>query len=230
MPRYDTVLFDADNTLFDFLRAEREALLDALTFMGITPTEEMVQVYSAINDSFWKKLERGEITKDALRLQRFVSFCDHYGFEVDVARLAVAYTDFLSTKSHLMPGAEEICRKLSAHCRLYIITNGIASVQKGRFAPSPLYPLFKNCFISEELGYEKPHLKYFEAVRAAIPDFDPATTLVVGDSLSSDIKGGINAGLDTCWYNPSGKTAPAELPITYTVSRLEDVIPLILGD
>lgn len=230
MPRYDTVLFDADNTLFDFLRAEREALLDALAFMGITPTEEMVQVYSAINESFWKKLERGEITKDALRLQRFVSFCEHYDFKVDVARLAVAYTDFLSTKSHLMSGAEAVCRKLATHCRLYIITNGIASVQKGRFTPSPLFPLFEKCFISEELGYEKPSPRYFEAVRAAIPNFNPETTLVVGDSLSSDIKGGINAGLDTCWYNPSEKPAPADLSITYTVARLEDVIPLILGD
>ena len=227
--RYKTVLFDADNTLFDFYRAEREALLDALSFMGITPSEEMIGVYSRINDSYWKMLERGETTKEALRLQRFVSFCAHYGFNIDVPRLAVAYTDFLSTKSYLFEGVEEICRALAAHCRLYIITNGIASVQKGRFTPSPIFPYFEKCFISEELGFEKPRAQYFDAVRAAIPNFDPATTFVVGDSLTSDIKGGIAAGLDTCWYNRAGKEIP-DLPITYVIGDLAEVVPLILGD
>ena len=103
---------------------------------------------------------------------------------------------------------------------MYIITNGNKHVQQGRFNPSPLAKYFEKCYISEEVGFEKPDVRYFDAVMADIPDFDPATTLVVGDSLTSDIKGGINAGLDTCWYNPKGKAVPADLPVTYVIRDL----------
>ncbi len=228
-PRYTTVLFDADNTLLDFNRSEREALLDALRQMGVDPTEEMVSAYSAINLSFWKKLERGEITKGALREARFAEFCRRFSLSLSVPKLAVAYTDALCEKSYLLPGVEEVCRTLAPHVRLCIITNGLKSVQEGRFDSSPLKPLFSHVFISEELGFEKPHRAYFDAVAAALPDFDPARTLVVGDSLTSDIKGGINAGLDTCWFNPKGQQTPSDLAITYVIRRPEEVLPLVLG-
>ncbi len=230
MARYTTILFDADNTLLDFNRSEREALCDALSLMGVTPCEEMVETYSRINQSFWKKLERGEITKSALREARFAAFCEAYGLAVDTAALARAYTDLLATKSYLLPGAREVCTALAPHARLCIITNGLKSVQEGRFDISPLKPLFSRVFISEEMGCEKPGRAYFDAVAAALEDFDPQKTLVVGDSLSSDIQGGINAGLDTCWFNPQGAVAPDSMPITYTVSRLEDVVALALGE
>ena len=229
MVRYSTVLFDADNTLFDFYRSEREALMDALRSMGVCPTQEMVAVYSKINESMWKMLERGEITKTALREARFARFCEHYGFSLDVPQLAVRYTDFLAQKGYLMQGVYEACRALAESCRLYIITNGISTVQRGRFEPSVLRPFFRDLFISEELGYEKPRKEYFEAVAAAIPNFDARSTLVVGDSLTSDMQGGINAGLDTCWVNPHGKPVPADMPITYVVKSAEEVVPLVLG-
>lgn len=229
MAKYEFLLLDADETLFDFARCERDALLDALRDAGITPNEEMIATYSEINDGFWKMLERGEIGKSELRVARFESFCRHYGFQVDVPRLAIGYTDALSTKGFLISGALEVCRELAAHCKLYIITNGIATVQRGRFEPSPLRELVQELFISEELGAEKPNSAYFEAVAAKIPNFDRKKALVVGDSLSSDMRGGVYAGIDTCWYNPKGKSAPADLPITYTVRTLEDLIPLVLG-
>ena len=229
MARYTTVLFDADNTLLDFNRSEREALFDALAKMGVTPREEMLGVYSSINDSFWKKLERGEITKSALREARFVAFCEHFGLAVDTAALSLAYTDALATKSYLLEGAERTCLALAPYARLCIITNGLKSVQEGRFNVSPLKPLFSHVFISEEMGCEKPGRAYFDAVAAALEDFDPQKTLVVGDSLSSDIKGGIHAGLDTCWFNPAGAPVPDGMPITYVVRALEDVVPLVLG-
>ena len=228
MTKYEFLLLDADETLFDFPRAEREALCDALRAAGIEPNEEMITTYSTINDGFWKMLERGEIDKTALRVARFDTFCRHYGFSVDVARLAVGYTDALTTKGHLIEGALAVCRALAAHCKLYIITNGIATVQRGRFALSPLRGLITDLFISEEIGAEKPHVAYFDAVAAKIPGFDRKKALVVGDSLSSDMRGGINAGIDTCWYNPKNKVAPADLPITYTVRTLEELIPLVL--
>lgn len=230
MARYSTILFDADNTLLDFDRSEREALFDALRFMGVKPRDEMIPVYSAINVAHWKKLERGEITKTELRSARFVKFFEQYGIKADAQRMADAYTEFLSTKSYLMEGALEVCEMLAKHCRLYVITNGIASVQVGRFDPSPLFPLFSGVFISEEIGVEKPARAFFDAVATGISDFDPADTLVVGDSLTSDIQGGINAGIDTCWFNRKDERAPSDMPITYTVNSLKDLPALILGE
>ncbi|MBR6727419.1 MAG: YjjG family noncanonical pyrimidine nucleotidase [Clostridia bacterium] len=229
MKQYRTILFDADNTLFDFFRSERGALTDALRRLGVVPSEDMIATYSAINDGMWKRLERGEITKSELRVARFYEFCRHFSLSLDAPTLANVYMEQLSAKGYLMDGALEVCTALAKRCRLYIITNGIASIQHGRFDRSPLMPLFQGLFISDELGCDKPSKAYFDAVAAAIPDFDPVTTLVVGDSLTSDIAGGIGAGLDTCWLNANGRTAPAEMPITYTIERLEDVIPLVLG-
>lgn len=229
MVRYDTVLFDADNTLLDFLRAEREALRDALQGMGVSPDEAMLRGYSKINDATWKRLEKGEITKQELREVRFFEFCRHFGLALDVPRLATAYLEALATKSFLMDGALEVCTALAGACRLYIITNGIAAVQHGRFDTSPLRPLFRDVFISDEIGCEKPHRAFFDCVASRIPHFEPASTLVIGDSLSSDIAGGIGAGLDTCWVNQKRAAVPEGMPITYVVERLEDVVPLVLG-
>ena len=229
MKRYKTILFDADNTLLDFLRSERAALTDTLTAMGVRFNEEMLSVYSRINDSAWKRLERGAITKQELRTLRFREFCDCFKLALDATTMADTYLRLLSTKSFLLPGAVDVCQKLAEHCRLYIITNGISSVFHGRFDCTPLFSLFLDTFVSEEIGCEKPAKAYFEAVATRISDFDPATTLVVGDSLTSDVAGGINAGLDTCWLNTTGKEAPADMPITYTVKQLEDVVPLVLN-
>ena len=229
MAKYEFLLLDADETLFDFTRCEHDALCDALREVGIEPNEEMIHTYSAINDRFWKMLERGEIEKNELRVARFTEFCRHYGFEVDVPRLATGYTDALSTKGYLIPGALEVCRKLAKHCKLYIITNGIATVQRGRFEPSALRELIQELFISEEIGAEKPSSLYFDTVASRIPDFSCEKALVVGDSLSSDMRGGINAGIDTCWFNPKNKEAPKDLPITYVIRTLEALLPLVLG-
>lgn len=229
MARYDTILFDADNTLLDFSRSEREALTDALSGFGISVTEQMLEEYSRINAAVWKRLEKGEIDKISLRTVRFVEFCNRFALPVEVNALANAYLQALSTKSYTLAGAKEVCKTLSQYCRLYIITNGIAFVQHGRFSSCELTPFFEKRFISEEMGAEKPERAFFDAVFSQIPDFDSTKTLVVGDSLSSDIAGGIGAGLDTCWYNPQGKSAPVDMPITYTVSHLEDVIPLVLA-
>lgn len=229
MAKYEFLLLDADETLFDFPRAEREAIKDALAKWNITANEEMISKYSEINDRHWKMLERGEIGKSELRVARFAAFCTYYGLDVDVPSLAIAYTDALATKGYLLPCALEVCRALATQCKLYIITNGIASVQRGRLEPSPLREFIEELFISEELGAEKPHAAYFDAVAAKIPHFDRQKALVVGDSLSSDMRGGVNAGIDTCWFNPQGKPAPADLSITYTISTLKELIPLVLG-
>ena len=150
MSRYHTILFDADNTLLDFTRSERAALTAALSSMGVSASEDMIRAYSAINLSTWKKLERGEITKSALRAVRFEEFCARFALHLDAVELSERYIQSLETQSFLIDGALEVCRALHAHCRLYVITNGMARVQHGRFDPSPLAPLFSDAFVSDE--------------------------------------------------------------------------------
>lgn len=229
MSAYRVILFDADNTLFDFSRAEREAIANTLTYCGIAPTNALIQAYSEINDRMWKRLERGEIAKEALREARFDEFCKTFGFRVDVPQMARVYLEFLSEKSYLIEGAKEICAALASRYRLYIVTNGIKIVQRRRFSACELKPYFSDIFISEELGFEKPHSGYFKALAERVPQFTPQTALIVGDSLTSDIKGGIAAGLDTCWYNPHRLENRENLPITYEIKALQELAPVLLS-
>ncbi len=230
MCRYDTVLFDADGTLFDFLKGERTALLEACFSFGFELSEEDVRLYSAINDSLWKALERREVDKETLRIRRFEMFCDKKGFKCDVNKLATCYTDRLSEQHFLMDGALEAVEKLSHACRLYIITNGISYVQRNRFSKSPLNEFIRGLFISEDIGCEKPDAGYFEAVASKIPCFDPIKTLVVGDSLTADMRGGLNAGLDCCFFNPERKAIPDDMDIKYDIKKLDEVYSIIMGE
>ncbi len=226
---YSIALFDADNTLLDFSRSEHDALSECLIARGIEPTDALIARYSAINDAHWKLLERGLTTRDQLRIDRFSVFFGELGLFLDPECMANDYMAALSEKSYCMDGAEALIDRLAGKCRLFIVTNGIASVQNARFNVTSMAPRFEGVFISEELGCAKPDKAFFDRVAAAVPDFDPRQALIIGDSLSSDIRGGINAGIDTCWFNPRGAVAPADMPIRYTVSHLSEVEAILLG-
>ncbi len=226
---YRIALFDADNTLLDFTRSEREALTDCLRFRGLPCDDIVVARYSAINDAHWKMLERGETTRERLRIDRFAVFFQEFGFDIDPEQMADDYLNALTGKSYTMPGAEALIERLVGHCRLFIVTNGVGIVQNMRFNVTAMAPRFEGVFISEEVGYSKPDKQFFDAVAAFVSDFDPHDAIVIGDSLTSDIQGGINAGLATCWFNPHGKTAPAGMPIDYTVRTLDEVEAIIKG-
>lgn len=225
---YRTLLLDADGTLLDFDRSESEAICRTLQHYQLPDTDEWIQAYHQINDAMWKQLERGEITKTDLRWMRFSHLLENFGVCGDHYAMADTYVDELSARAYLLPGALEACRMLAKTYKLYIITNGIAYVQHRRLSSLPLSDLIEKSYISEELGYEKPDIRYFEAVARDIPDFDPATTLVVGDSLTSDMAGGIGAGLDTCWINPHNRPIPAHLPIKYSISSMTDLPELLM--
>ena len=128
----------------------------------------------------------------------------------------------------LFEGAEAVCRKLAERFDLYIVTNGFRHIQSGRLAGSPLLPLLKHVFISEDIGVEKPDPRFFDYVAEYIPNFKREAAIVIGDSLSSDILGGIQSGIDTCWYNPEGKIAPNELSITHVISSLDQLTDIIV--
>ena len=228
MGRYRILLMDADNTLLDFGKAEREALIATLRESSVEASETLIRGYSEINDEMWKRLERGEIDKISLRTERFRVFCSQYGIHADPKLLAATYLQSLAMQSFPMEGVMEVCATLARHCRLYIVTNGISQVQHGRLDHSPLRPYFEDVFISDELGVEKPHKAFFDRVAALIPDFDPSAALVVGDSLTSDMAGGIGAGLDTCWFNPAGKPLPEGMPVNYVITRPEELLPLVI--
>ncbi len=223
MKRYQWLLFDADGTLLDFHLAERTSLRLALAAWGIEASEEIISAYSAINEAIWKKIELGEFDRADLNRVRFSRLAERFGFTYDPEALGREYFALMETQGHLIDGALALCRELQKDYSLSIITNGTAKIQHGRMDGTPLLACMNGFFISQEIGAEKPSKAFFDAVEKAFPSFDRTRALVIGDSLTSDIAGGIAAGIDTCWYNPTGKDAPEDCKPTYTVSDYDEL-------
>ena len=228
MAGYKFILFDADNTLFDFTRSEREAVAEAMRDFGFDPTDGVIDDYSRINQSLWEKLERGETEKHRLRVERFELLFEKEGYDPDKAHaVSDRYSERLAGKAYLIDGAEEILKSLAPHAGLYIVTNGIKNIQESRFDMSGLGKYIRASFISEEIGFEKPDARFFDEVESRIPDFSREEALIVGDSLTSDIRGGINAGIRTCWFNPKGLPERADIPADYMVTSLDEIPALV---
>ncbi len=227
MSKYKTLLFDADETLLNFHRSETEAVKESLSFFSLPSTDEVIKKYSEINAGYWKMLERGEIEKQLLYPARWQSLIDFYGFDCIAEKISNKYIERLATKSYLIDGALEFCQKLHGRYRMYIVTNGQKEIQKSRLFPSPIFKYFDDCFISEDIGYEKPNILYFDTISHLIPEYDSDTTIIIGDSLTSDMAGGINAGIDTCWYNPHQKAVPEDIKLTYVATNYEDILNIL---
>ena len=226
MIRY--LFLDLDNTILDFSRAESIAIRKTMRAYGLEPTDALARRYSEVNDWHWKALERGELTKPQVVTRRFAVFFGEQGIAVDAAAVAKTYETFLSQGHWFLPGAEETVKeKLFGKYRLFLASNGTPVVQKGRMTSADLYPYFEQSFISEEIGHNKPSKAYFEVAFTRIPGFDPKECLMVGDSLTSDIQGGKNAGLRTVWVNPGHKTAPDEMKPDYEIEYLADLPALL---
>lgn len=225
--KYDTIFFDADDTVLDFKRSEKEALKLTLESFSLKSDDSVISVYSEINNNYWKLLEIGGITKEELKTARFADLCAQMKFDVSPEIMARAYESNLSKMSYLLDGAEELCRELKKKYRMYIVTNGIKDVQLGRINGTPIRDCFEKIFVSEEIGFDKPRIEYFERISERIPGFDKKKTVIIGDSLSSDIKGGIAFGVDTCWYNPKNKEKPDDMDITYIVLSLNEILEVL---
>ena len=197
------LFLDLDDTILDFHKAERLAISKTIRQFGVEPTEEVLALYHKINKWHWEQLELGTMTRDEVLVNRFGVLFGKLGREVDATACARAYEQNLSIGHYFLPGAEEAVDALSKKYRLFLASNGTASVQKGRMTSANLYRFFETVFVSQEIGHNKPSKAYFDACFASVPDFDREKAIMVGDSLSSDIKGGINADLKTVWVNPN---------------------------
>ena len=200
------LFLDLDDTILDFHKAERIALSKTLRAFGIDPTEEVLGRYHVINKACWERLEKGELTRDEVVVRRYELLFEELGMDCDAAAVTELYTENLAIGHYFMPGAEEAVKSLSKKYRLFLASNGTASVQAGRMTSADLYPYFEKVYVSQEIGHNKPSIEYFEKCFAQIPDFDKSKAMMVGDSLTSDIQGGLNAGILTCWVNPEHKT------------------------
>lgn len=225
--KYDVILLDADETLFDYRRAAREALANACAAFGIPFTEAVHARYHAINDALWRLYEQGGVTQEALRVGRFKRLSDALGHPLDPVAFNAAYTAALGEGAYLREGALEVCRALHGRRPLYIATNGLIATQKRRLEKSPLRPLVSGMFISEEIGFQKPRKEYFDAVLAAVGRPAPSRVLLLGASLTSDMAGGKNAGIATCWLAP--EDAEDTVGCDYRIERLLDFLPIALA-
>ncbi len=229
--RYSTILFDADNTLLDFDKSERMSLIKTMEHYAVPVTEENIQAYVKINVALWKQIEKKEITKPELKKIRFRSFFESIGHKTEADALAVNeyYLGNLSNCGYTLDGAEELCHKLkNAGYKLYIITNGIAKAQAQRLSKSGLTDYIDKVFVSESIGYPKPMKEFFDYVLENIEEQDKSKVVVVGDSLSSDIKGAENAQLDCVWLNPESSALPDGYRADYIISSLKELEALFL--
>lgn len=224
--KYTTLLFDADNTLLDFDKAENEALKKVMNDYRLTVTEENCKKYSAINDALWKKFEKGEIEKSDIKSTRFREFFEFMGVtgKYDPLKVNDTYLSYLREGGYTVEGAEVLCKSLKKKgYDIYIITNGIAATQAKRLSLSGLLPYIDEVFVSEAIGFQKPKKEYFDYVLSNIKEKDKSKILVIGDSLSSDIKGAENAELPCIWYNHRKADIPDTLRAEAVISDIREL-------
>jgi 2-haloacid dehalogenase len=226
---YQLFLFDADDTLFDFTSSERLAFRSVLQEFGVTEDIESIFVtYRRESERLWKLLEQGQTTKDFLKVERFARTFQIHGFDGDAKKAGALYLEILSQTVLLVDHAEEICRFLRERGEIGIITNGIEKVQKTRLSRSSLAPYIDFIAVSEECGFAKPDIRFFEYSSKLARRFSKETTLVIGDRLETDIEGALRFGVDACFFNPSAVPGKMESPEkdvqpTYEIAHLSEL-------
>ncbi len=223
------VLLDLDDTIFDFHKAEKLALSKTLSEMGVEPSEAVTSRYSEINASLWRKLELGEMEREEILVLRFKMLFDEIGASCDALEARKSYEKNLSVGHYFIDGAPELLEALAGKYKLFLASNGTAAVQIPRIESSPVEKYFDGIFISEIVGFNKPDVRFFERIFAGIEDFSRDETIIVGDSMSSDIKGGKNAGIKSCLFNPRGKEISGKLLPDYEIKSLAELPALLMG-
>jgi len=220
---YKILLFDLDDTLLDFGANETDSLTKLFQQHGYTFSEELFQVYNSVNKQLWAEYENGKIVLEDVLNSRFSQTMLRLGQVVDGIEWENEYRELLGNGSQHMEGALEVCQSLSASHRLFVVTNGITRTQIKRLQQSGLYDFFEDIFDSQSIGYQKPSKEFFDYVMSHIKDFNKREALIIGDSLNTDIKGGLLAGIDTCWMNRAAKKGSADIQSTYTITSLVEL-------
>lgn len=225
---YKLILLDADNTIFDYDKAEEFALFESLKNYSVEGDYKEIRVtYRVINKNLWNQLEKGEVTKNILKTLRFQRLFDKYNLDINSVEFAKCYLQKLGEGNFLLEGAEELCKYLSSKYRLVFLTNGIKEVQNNRIKSSKVYKYIEEIITSDEVGINKPDKRIFEWTFDKLGFFDKNSTIIIGDSLGSDIQGGINFGIDTCWFNFIGENNSSGLKPTYSIDSLKELYNIL---
>ena len=222
--KYAIILFDADETLFDFKKSERDAFKNTMLEFNIDYDENHhLRIYHDINAAIWKEFEEGLITQQKLKVERFKRLSDRLNIRFDEIHFAKSYMNHLANASFLYEDSIDLVESLHKDFRLSIVTNGLKDVQDNRIRKSIIAKYFDDIVVSEEVMVSKPDPKIFEHALNNINHTDKSNVLIVGDSLTSDIQGGINFGIDTCWFNPNKIVNKTAIKPTYEISNLMDL-------
>lgn len=231
MKKYDIFLFDADGTLFDFEKAAVNALRVMFESCGFEYMDSIWEIYRQINMQAWESYEKGVISSDTLKTIRFERLFDEIGVYHDPKEFNEKYLHELGRGQILIDGALEICKDITSYGKkIYIVTNGMKETNSARKNHSPLKEYITDFFVSELIGFQKPHISYFEHVFSSIPNFDKGKAIIIGDSLTADIAGGNNAGIDSCWLNVEGVANDTGIMPTYEIRELSEIRGFILQE
>jgi 2-haloacid dehalogenase len=222
---YSWLFFDADGTLYDFDLGEKTALGLVSGDLGHTLTDETYQSYQSVNKKLWEDFERGDVTQAQIKIKRFERWLEALGISADANKISHDYLIYLSQQSALLDHALDVIQTLSKTYNLLLMTNGLKEVQRPRFNASPLRPYIRDIIVSGEVGFAKPDPRIFDAAFEKIGRPHKREVLMIGDSLSADIQGGMAYGLDTCWYNPNGNSS--SLNMTHTIQDLRELLTLL---
>ncbi len=222
--KYKVILFDADDTLFDFKKTEDFAIRKLVSSLDIKFDEEFcINTYKEINTNIWKEFEEGKITSDVLKVERFDRLIKKLGIDANALELSKLYVNFLGDGSFLYEESEELLEYLSSKYRIGIITNGLYDVQSRRIKKSIVSHHFEDVVISDEIKIAKPSAEIFEHALRNLKHEDKSSVLMIGDSLTSDIKGGLNAGIDTCWFNQHKKDNNSDIKPKFEINSLMEL-------
>src|SRR6188474_2451342 len=224
---YPWLWFDADGTLFDYERAEGSALKNTFGSLNLRFEDDYLDIYQRINQGLWRALEKQEISSVDLRVRRFELLLEALQVTGSADQMSTTYIEQFGLRAELMDGAYEVLDALHSKCKFAIVTNGLQAVQRSRLEHSTIKHFISELIISEEVGAAKPQAAFFDEALSRTGHPDKSDVLIIGDSLTSDIRGGVDYGIDTCWYNPKAEARPANLPITYEIRHLHELLELL---
>ena len=229
MKKFDLIIFDADHTLFDFQKAEENAIKKLCIDLNIEYSKNILEIYRTINHKYWANLEKGLIKANQINIGRFKEFFEFININRDFVEYSSKYLIYLSQGNYLIKDAYKVLKRLYKNYDLVLLTNGLSIVQNPRFNNSEIKEFFKFMIISEEVGLQKPDKRIFNIIFDRLKITDLKRVLIIGDSLTSDIQGGINAKITTCWYNINNSNNNLNIRPNYVINKLTDIFN-ILGE